>query len=601
MTSTTMLSGHVAATLERAQASPGDYLIAAQDTTYYNYSGHGQMRGLGTIQGDVRGVMQHNVLLLNESGLPLGILDQQYWTRQGAKDWPTDEKESQKWLNGLSAINRQASGTNKHWVSVSDRESDIFCFFKAAREPNVDLLVRVCQPRRVEVLPVGVVCSLPSIVSHLNEYGIYRVRIARRHREVELTLSLRAAAVNIYPDKDLSAAKHKTLGLSLVVATEVACIDVKTQADCFEANEAVTWFLLTSLPISTTDEVQRIVHFYSLRWRIERLHFTLKSGALNVERLQFDDIHTLTNALAFYSVVAWQLLALTYALRDDPEQAAEALFEPTKIWVLQQVSGQPIHSVRDAALALARLVGFAPSKKQPLPGVKVLVTAIERFFFIKWELTPVQNPYKISPGRGAGGEGLWDVPRFSKIARSYLLHIGNLDWKQINPDIFGSMIQAIAEDGERGALGMHYTSVPNILKVLNPLFLDDLRAQLAAAGDNPRKLLNLRQRLARIRVFDPACGSGNFLVIAYKEMRAIEAEINRRRGEADRRSEIPLTNFRGIEIRHFACEIARLALIIAEYQCDVLYRGQRLALAEFLPLKNENWITCGNALRLDWL
>ncbi|WAL61505.1 hypothetical protein OXH18_05815 [Thermocoleostomius sinensis A174] len=95
--------------------------------------------------------------------------------------------------------------------------------------------------------------------------------------------------------------------------------------------------------------------------------------------------------------------------------------------------------------------------------------------------------------------------------------------------------------------------------------------------------------------------SGNFLVIAYKELRAIEAEINRRRGEPDRRSEIPLTNFRGIEIRHFACEIARLALIIAEYQCDVLYRGQRLALAEFLPLKNENWITCGNALRLNWL
>ncbi len=202
------------------------------------------------------------------------------------------------------------------------------------------------------------------------------------------------------------------------------------------------------------------------------------------------------------------------------------------------------------------------------------------------------------PGRGAGGEG---VPRFSKVARSYLLHIGNLDWKQINPDIFGSMIQAIAEEEERGALGMHYTSVPNILKVLNPLFLDDLRRKLEEAGDNPRKLLNLRQRLAKIRVFDPACGSGNFLVIAYKEMRAIEAEINRRRGEMDRPSVIPLTNFRGIEIRHFACEIARLALIIAEYQCNVLYRGQMLALAEFLPLKDENWITCGNALRLDWL
>lgn len=197
--------------------------------------------------------------------------------------------------------------------------------------------------------------------------------------------------------------------------------------------------------------------------------------------------------------------------------------------------------------------------------------------------------------------GSMEVPRFSKIARSYLLHVGSLDWTRINPDIFGSMIQAIAEDEERGELGMHYTSVPNILKVLNPLFLDDLRARLEEAGDNPRMLLNLRKRMARIRVFDPACGSGNFLVIAYKEMRAIEAEINRRRSEPDRASEIPLTNFRGIELRDFPAEIARLALIIAEYQCDVLYRGQKLALAVFLPLRKENWITCRNALRLDWL
>ena len=197
--------------------------------------------------------------------------------------------------------------------------------------------------------------------------------------------------------------------------------------------------------------------------------------------------------------------------------------------------------------------------------------------------------------------GSTDVPRFSKIAQRYLSHIGSLDWTQINPDIFGSMIQAVADEEERSVLGMHYTSVPNILKVLNPLFLDDLRAELEAAGDNARKLANLRARMAKIRVFDPACGSGNFLVIAYKEMRALEYEINKRRGEPLRRTDIPLTNYRGIELRDFSAEIARLALIIAEYQCDVTYRGQKEALAEFLPLDAQNWITCGNALRLDWL
>jgi hypothetical protein len=197
--------------------------------------------------------------------------------------------------------------------------------------------------------------------------------------------------------------------------------------------------------------------------------------------------------------------------------------------------------------------------------------------------------------------GKVDVPRFSKIARSYLLHIGSLDWTKINPDIFGSMIQAVADDEERGSLGMHYTSVPNILKVLNPLLLDNLREQLEAAGDNARTLLNLRKRIAKIRVFDPACGSGNFLVISYKQMREIEAEINIRRGEGGRKTDIPLTNFRGIELRDFPAEIARLALIIAEYQCDLLYRGQKEALDDFLPLDSQNWITCGNALQIDWL
>jgi hypothetical protein len=203
-------------------------------------------------------------------------------------------------------------------------------------------------------------------------------------------------------------------------------------------------------------------------------------------------------------------------------------------------------------------------------------------------------------------DGARECPRFSRTARAYLLRAGELDWKEINPDIFGSMIQAVAEDDERGELGMHYTSVPNILKVLNPLFLDDLREQLNEAGDSRQKLRNLRKRLANIRVFDPACGSGNFLVIAYKEMRAIEAEIvNRLGGEAnlkleDRRSVIPLANFYGIEIKGFAAEIARLALLIAEFQSDCLYLSQQEARAMVLPLHRTGQITTGNALRVDW-
>lgn len=118
------------------------------------------------------------------------------------------------------------------------------------------------------------------------------------------------------------------------------------------------------------------------------------------------------------------------------------------------------------------------------------------------------------------------VPKLSRVARSYLVQIATLDWRLVNPDIFGSMIQGVANDSERANLGMHYTSVPNILKALNSLFLDDVRRQLKESRGNPRKLLDLKMRLARTCVFDPACGSGNFLLIAYKQLREIEQEIN---------------------------------------------------------------------------
>ncbi len=292
-------------------------------------------------------------------------------------------------------------------------------------------------------------------------------------------------------------------------------------------------------------------------------------------------------------------------LKDNPEWGGEARREDLNHFMARLIF---CFFAEDTAIFGER-ARFTPTVEQMTKGAPEVTAEVLSELFRAMNLR--------SADRGMAGIKSWanefpyvngglfsdsvEVPRFSKIARSYLLKVGELPWEKINPDIFGSMIQAVADDEERGALGMHYTSVPNILKVLNPLFLDELRAKLEEAGDNARKLLNLRNRIARIRVFDPACGSGNFLVIAYKQMREIEAEINRRRGEPDRHSDIPLTNFRGIEIRHFSCEIARLALIIAEYQCDELYRGEQLALAEFLPLEAANWITCGNALRLDWL
>ena len=178
-----------------------------------------------------------------------------------------------------------------------------------------------------------------------------------------------------------------------------------------------------------------------------------------------------------------------------------------------------------------------------------------------------------------------DVPRFSRIARSYLLHIGNLDWTKINPDIFGSMIQAVAEDEERGALGMHYTSVPNILKVLNPLFLDDLRAKLAEAGDNPRTLAQPSQPHGE----NPRIRSGLRLRQFSRHRLQGNACDRSRDQQAARRTRPAIRDSADEFSRHRTCAIFRPKLRAlrssspsSNVTCSI--EGRKQALAEFLPL-----------------
>ncbi|WP_294138253.1 DNA methyltransferase [Sphingomonas sp.] len=203
------------------------------------------------------------------------------------------------------------------------------------------------------------------------------------------------------------------------------------------------------------------------------------------------------------------------------------------------------------------------------------------------------------------------IPRFSRTAYRTLCDAARLRWNQINADIFGSMIQVIVDPAHRHETGMHYTSVPNILKVLDPLFLDELRAEalrlpLADSSREKTRLKALLNRLSKIRVFDPACGSGNFLVIAYQELRKIEREVlDRLRALTGHApgiwSHIELHNFYGIEISDFAAETAKLSLWIAKYQMDRTHRDLFGSAPPSLPLTDSGKIVCDNALRADWL
>ena len=225
------------------------------------------------------------------------------------------------------------------------------------------------------------------------------------------------------------------------------------------------------------------------------------------------------------------------------------------------------------------------------------------------------------------------IPKMGMKARKLILECGELDWKDINPDIFGSMIQAVVNPEERANQGMHYTSVPNIMKVINPLFLDDLRGEYNKLNELyvqkrqmqeigaltskqfyeemktvKKKCQALLKRMSLMKFFDPACGSGNFLIITYKCLRFLEMDILRLMHNCTPQSEfllvdasvIQLNQFYGIELLDFPHEVAMLSLWLAEHQMNTKLNENFGVNTKALPLKNITQIVCGNACRLDW-
>ena len=225
------------------------------------------------------------------------------------------------------------------------------------------------------------------------------------------------------------------------------------------------------------------------------------------------------------------------------------------------------------------------------------------------------------------------IPKMGAKARQIILECGELDWKNINPDIFGSMIQAVVNPEERATQGMHYTSVPNIMKVINSLFMDDLREdygnllrkyqqlknqkdlseithaqfhkQCNTINDNCDKLL---LRVSKMKFFDPACGSGNFLIITYKALRLLEIDVLKLKRDCTGVGElsfidnscITLKQFYGIELLDFPHEVAMLSLWLAEHQMNRKLNEEFSVNVNALPLHNIDQIVCGNACRIDW-
>jgi transposase-like protein/transposase Tn5 family protein len=372
-------AGHRGKTLERLQSEA--CILVAQDTTELNYTSHKKKQGLGGLRhAGEQGLYVHSGLAIRLDGVPLGLWYQEVWARsirserskEERRATKTKEKESQRWINTLASC-CQHIPENIETILVADREADMYDLFAAERHPKLHLLVRAVQDRRIDH-PAH---QLQKAVPEQLPVGEMQVEVGRQGERLprQAVLTIRYLHVQILPPHHGVHRKGaKPIAVWAILAQELTPPP---------GEEAISWWLLTTIPLLSLEDAKRCIQWYSFRWLIERYHFVLKSGC-RVERLQLENTERLERALALYSIVAWRLVWLTYQARLSGEQSCTIVFELHE-WqsLCCTVQGSPSPpeqppSLQIAILYIARLGGFLARKGDGPPGVQTIWRGLSR-------------------------------------------------------------------------------------------------------------------------------------------------------------------------------------------------------------------------------
>jgi hypothetical protein len=376
-----ILASHRGSVLRRANQCRS--ILAIQDTTDLNYSTHPKTQGLGFInQSTQQGVKVHSCIALSENGEPLGLLHQHSWVRsersgkrKQRRKKPTKDKESQRWLDTLSAAEKGISDAVQI-VHVGDREADIYDLFVLPRRQNSELLIRGEYNRKVQ----HELDYLIPMIEQAPVMGQCTIEVARNPERParQATLTVRGMSATIEVPRNHPQSKGcSPVILNVLLVEEVS---VPTQG------KPIRWLLLTTLPIETFAQAWQCVYWYSLRWLIERFHFTLKSGC-RVEQLQLETAGRLLNALATDSILAWRLMWLTYRARLNPTESCESVLEPGE-WKILRRKFEPKNrsqrppTLREAIRWIAQLGGFLARKGDGEPGLKTLWRGISALHYL---------------------------------------------------------------------------------------------------------------------------------------------------------------------------------------------------------------------------
>jgi len=368
-TSDGLLVGHRKQTAERGLGS--SLILIAQDTTEFDYSSHGSTVGLGHLRSqNSRGLVAHAGLAMLPDSTPLGVVGLLIWARdpnelgksKTRNHRNTKDKESQKWIDCLNSA-QDVFSPDQPLLFIQDRESDIFSFIAAPRRPLTHLLIRASRQRMVKADGSEKV-KLFEAIDSAPVLGTFEVSVPRRpnqeSRSANLEIRLKQMTA-LPPANQLAGEISEPQSIWVIKASETRSSD----------EEAISWTLISTDRVETLEDGIRMVQYYTNRWMIERLHYTLKSGC-QAERLQLDDAQSLANVLALYYVIAWRVMYMTYQSRIRPDEPAEAIFSAVEIVVLSKMSKTNIMTLAEAVKQIAKMGGHEPYKNGPPPGVKTI-------------------------------------------------------------------------------------------------------------------------------------------------------------------------------------------------------------------------------------
>lgn len=377
-----VLSGHKEAT--RTRMSEHKTVLLVQDTTDFNYTRPSAIKGMGEhVQSpNSKGLLLHSTLAITPEGVPLGLLTQKYWTRapeergkkQRRKDLPIEEKESYRWLEAMEESTADIP-EDITTVTVADREADIFELFKKSKELGQNILIRAVGNRKVnseENLLLKTV-DAAEIAGKIKVFIPRDTNFKMPEREVELEIKFRT--LQLKPPCHLTNSNTmQPVELDALYAKEI---------NPLPGEKPIEWLLLSSLPILSIEDAAERLNWYRQRWKIERFHFTLKSGC-KVEDLQLETIERMENALSLYSIVSWKLLWLVYESRIKPDESCEIVLEEYEWHALYCMVKQKKNfpkkppTLKEASMMIARLGGFMCRKGDGDPGVKVMWRGLQR-------------------------------------------------------------------------------------------------------------------------------------------------------------------------------------------------------------------------------